>query len=141
MADFVGESTLGNWTLFVFNDGFLGGTLSGWTLHVTVAEPFDCVPFECPEASPPEAVTDFVVGKTVDGGDGSVDLTFGWDAVSGAAGYHLLESASAQFEEVVKLTGRTDGATSLVVEESAATSTGLTYYVVRSINGCNQEGP
>lgn len=117
------------------------GNLVDWILHITVAEPFNCEPFACPEPAPSEAVTGFFVDKIVDGGDASVDLVLGWNAVSGVAGYHVLESTTAQFDEVVSLTGRTDGATSLVAEDGAATATGLTFYVVRGIDSCNREGP
>jgi subtilisin-like proprotein convertase family protein len=143
MADFVGESVLGTWTLTIEDqtNAFAGGTLYAWTLHATVVEPFDCEPFQCPESSPLDPVANLVVDRSVDGGDGSIDLTFGWEAAAGVAGYHVLESSAPAFDGVVELTGRTAGATSLLVENGAATATGLTFYVVRAVNGCNHEGP
>ena len=144
MDDFIGESTLGLWTLSVQDVGGAGGGngfLLGWTLHATVAEPLDCEPYGCPEAAPTEAPGGLTVDKIVDGGTGRIDLAFAWDAVSGVAGYHVLQSDGAGFDVAVDLAGRTAGATTLTVPDGAATSPPLSFFQVRSVNTCNQEAP
>jgi len=144
MADFNGESILGTWTLSV-DDAILGsagtGTLQSWTLHVTSATGFDCDVFTCSEPDPTEAPAGFHVDKTVDGGDGSVDLAFSWSGVTGAAGYHVLHSPAPTFGAAVDVTGRTGGPTSLTVDDGAAITPPVTFFQVRAVNVCSQEGP
>jgi subtilisin-like proprotein convertase family protein len=144
MADFNGESILGTWTLSV-RDAFLGtagfGTLQSWTLHVTSATGFDCDVFTCSEPDPTEAPAGFHVDKTVDGGDGSVDLEFSWSDVTGSAGYHVLHSTTPTFAAFVDVTGRTTGPTSLTVDNGAAITPPVSFFQVRAINACSQEGP
>jgi subtilisin-like proprotein convertase family protein len=143
MADFVGESTAGTWTLAV-QDTLFGttvGSIQGFVLHVTAPAGFDCDVSSCPEPTPAQGPDGLILGKTVDGGDGSVDLDFAWSAVGGAAGYHVLHSAEASFDARVDLTGRTDGATTLTVEDAAAATPAVTFFQVRAVNGCNQESP
>jgi subtilisin-like proprotein convertase family protein len=143
MADFDGESILGTWTLSVA-DTILGspapGTLQSWTLHVTSVEGFDCEVFSCAEPVPAGSANGFHVDKTVDVGDGSVDLEFHWDGVTGAAGYHVLHSSASTFG-TVDLTGRTDGPTTLLADDGAATTPPVTFFQVRAVNACSQEGP
>jgi subtilisin-like proprotein convertase family protein len=144
MADFEGESTAGTWTLSVQDTiwGVYGPAyINGFTLHVTAEGGFDCDPFTCPEPAPAEAPDGLVVDKAVDGGDGSVDLVFSWGGVAGAAGYHVLHSTAAAFDAEVALTGRTDGTTTLTVEDGVASTPQLAYFQVRAVNGCNQESP
>jgi hypothetical protein len=144
MADFVGESTAGTWTLAVQDTiigGIVGATIHGFTLHVTAPTGFDCEVSACPEPTPTEGPEELVLGKSVDGGEGRVDLDFAWDGVGGAAGYHVLHSVRAQFDEVVDLTARTDGATTVSLENGAATTPAVTFFQVRAVNGCNQESP
>jgi len=144
MADFNGESILGTWTLSV-DDAILGsagfGTLQSWTLHVTSATGFDCEVFTCSEPDPTEAPADFLVDKTVDGGDGSVDLGFSWSGVTGAAGYHVLHSTTPTFEASVDVTGRTVGPTTLTVDDGAVITPPVSFFQVRAVNACSQEGP
>jgi subtilisin-like proprotein convertase family protein len=144
MADFEGESTLGTWTLSgqdtvwgVFGQAYL----NGFTLHVTADGGFDCGPLTCPEPAPAEPPDGLVVDRVVDSGDGSVDLVFYWGSVAGAAGYHVLHSATATFDTSVDLTGRTDGPTTLTIEDGVASTPPLTYFQVRAVNSCNQESP
>jgi len=77
----------------------------------------------------------------VDGGDGSVDLSFSWNGVTGATGYHVLHSPAPAFGAAVDVTGRTAGPTSLTVNDGAATTPPVTFFQVRAVNACSQEGP
>jgi len=143
MDDFIGESSLGTWRLRVRDTGgsFGSGTIVSWRLHATVAEPFDCEPFACPEAAPTQAPAGLTVDKTIDGGTGRVDLQFDWGAVAGASGYHVLQSDAPTFAGRVDLTGRTAGATTLTVVDGAAVTPDVTFFQVRTVNGCNEESP
>jgi len=144
MADFEGESILGTWTLSVedIRWGVYGlASLSSWTLHVTADGAFDCDVLACAEPAPTASPGGLHVDKTVDGGDGSVDLLFSWDGVTGAAGYHVLHSSLAPFDFNVDLTGRTSGETMLTVEDGAAMTPPMAFFLVRAVNTCNQEGP
>jgi subtilisin-like proprotein convertase family protein len=141
MDDFIGESTAGTWTLTIRNEGGIfgsSGTLLSWTLHATALEPFDCDPYACPEPTPTQSANDLRVDRV---GPGASDLMFSWSGVAGAAGYHVLASAAAEYTGAVELTGRTDGATTLTVADVVVAPGGLTFYQVRAINACNQEGP
>ena len=116
-------------------------TLQGFTLHVTSVEGFDCEIFSCSEPTPTGAPGSLLVDRTVDPGDGSVDLEFSWSAVAGAAGYDVLHTPASTFDAEVDLTGRTDGATTLTVADGATLTPDVTFFQVRAINVCNQEGP
>ncbi len=142
MEDFIGESTAGTWALSIQDvgvDPVESGPLQDWALHLTVNESFDCVQTTCAEATPSEAVGDLQLGLT-DSGSG-LDLDFSWGAVAGVAGYHLIQSEDAPFQTAVELTGTTAGATTLVSVNGANTMPPLTYFLVRGVNSCNQEGP
>jgi subtilisin-like proprotein convertase family protein len=144
MADFDGESILGTWTLSVEDTTFgahAPGTLQSWTLHVTSVEGFDCDVFACSEPVPTESPSSLLVNKAVNGGDGSVDLVLSWNGVSGAAGYHVLHSPTPEFGASVDMTGRTDGPTSLTVDDGAAITPPVTFFQARAVNACGQEGP
>ena len=80
-----------------------------------------------------------VVDRAFNGPD--IDLSFSWGAVAGAAGYHLLQSTAAAFDTAVEMTGRTTAATTLDVANGANTTPPVTFFQVRGINSCNQEGP
>jgi subtilisin-like proprotein convertase family protein len=141
MSDFDGEPTLGSWTLSIEDTTYSGpttGNLQSWTLHVSTDDGFDCDVFTCPEATPTETLDGLFVERT---GVGSADLLFTWNGTSGVAGYHVLQSAAAPFDVDVDLTGRTDGSTSLVVENATSSPPTPTFYQVRAINTCNQESP
>jgi len=138
MADFVGESTQGTWTLAISDVGPAGaGSLLGWTVHLTIEEGFDCDPQICPEPTPTIAVDDLVVDVATNGSD----LDLSWGAVGGVAGYHVLQSGTAPFDVSVDLTGRTTGATAITVTDGLSLTPDLTYFQVRAVNSCNQEGP
>jgi subtilisin-like proprotein convertase family protein len=144
MADFEGESILGNWTLSVRDTvwGAAGAAyLNGFTLHVTADGAFDCDVLTCPEPVPGEAPDGFFIKRVVDGGDGSIDLVFSWNGVAGAAGYHVLHSTVATYDSLVDVTGRTTGETTLTMENGAAITPDLTFFQVRAVNGCNEESP
>jgi subtilisin-like proprotein convertase family protein len=142
MADFEGESTLGTWTLSVEDTiwGINGNAyLNGFTLHVTAEGAFDCVPLPCAEPEPTESPTGLMVDKAVDGA--ATDLLFSWSGVNGAAGYHVLHSNGAAYTDRVDVTGSTDGATTLTVDNGAAITPDLAFFQVRAINGCYEESP
>ncbi len=139
MADFVGESTLGAWTLRVEDTGSLSsgnGYLREWTLHFDVDSGFDCHPFGCAEPIPGTEVTGVLVNKVVNGA--ALDLVFDWDSMA-VAGYHLIQSESPAF--TVELdSGQTTG-TTLTLPDGANTTPDLTYFLVRGANSCDQQGP
>jgi hypothetical protein len=144
MADFEGESTAGTWTLSVRDTGITGpltGVIRGFVLHVTSPDAFECEVSPCSDPIPTESPDQLVVGKTIDEGDGSVDLVFAWDSVAGVAGYHVLQSADPRFETSVDLTGRTDGANTLTAVGAGATTPALSFFQVRAVNSCSQESP
>jgi subtilisin-like proprotein convertase family protein len=132
MSDFVGESTLGTWTLSIEDVGAVGtGTLNAWTLHMSVNEGFDCVG-GCDEPAPGE-VPGLLMGRA------SGELHFQWGGVPLVAGYNVLQSPAATFDQAVEQIGQTDAATtSLTVEDTAGA---VTFFQVRGFNGCGLEGP
>jgi hypothetical protein len=70
----------------------------------------------------------------------TLDLVLDWDPVA-AAGYHVLQSTAAPFDAAVDLIGRTATETTLTIGDGAHTTSALTFFQVRGINSCNQEGP
>ncbi len=142
MADFVGESTLGTWTLSVEDTiwGINGNAyLNGFTLHVTAEGAFDCEPLVCAEPEPMESPTGLHVDKALNGD--LFDLLFAWNGVGGVSGYRVLHSNGAAYTDRVDVTGSTAGATTLTVENGAAITPDLAFFQVRAINGCYEESP
>jgi hypothetical protein len=132
---------LGTWTLAVEDVNGVStadGTLYDWGLHVVVAGAFDCQPKTCPEPTPTETPGDLLLSEAVNGFE--VDIVFDWSAIT-AAGYHVLQSTGAAFDSAVDLIGRTDAATTLTLTDGVNTTPDLTYFQVRGVNSCNQEGP
>jgi subtilisin-like proprotein convertase family protein len=141
MADFEGESTLGTWTLSVEDVGSVStgtGSLQDWTLHAAVSDGFDCQPASCAEPPPTEAADNLHVELSPDGPQ--LDLLFGWDPVALAAGYHVIQSTSPSFD-ASEVAGETSGATTLTLDDGANTTPSLTFFKVRAVNSCGQEGP
>ena len=136
MADFIGESLTGDWTLTI-TDAVLGqgqsGSLNRWELHVETVDGFGCDPLACGDAVP--GALDDSLRVNASGGD----LVFDWAAIPGAAGYHVLEQDAPQLDDPV-FTGDTDGATTLTIPGGRA-GEGITYYIVRGTNSCGWEGP
>jgi subtilisin-like proprotein convertase family protein len=132
MGDFVGESALGTWTLSIDDVGAEGtGSLSEWTLHLSVNEGFDCVP-GCDEPAPGE-VPSLLMGRAAG------ELQFEWGAVPLVAGYNVLQSPVATFDQTVEQIGQADAATtSLTVADTAGA---VTFFQVRGFNSCGLEGP
>jgi subtilisin-like proprotein convertase family protein len=142
MDDFVGESVLGTWTLSAedVGTGSVGnGTLVQWSLHTTVAGGFGCQVQVCGEPTPTEAVGNLRVDASVNGSE--IDLVFSWDSVAAAAGYHVLESTDPTFSSTMDLTGRTAGPTTFTAADGAHNTPDVTFFQVKAINTCNQEGP
>jgi subtilisin-like proprotein convertase family protein len=139
MADFVGQSTLGEWTLTVQDMSVAspGGTLVSWTLHATVDGAFDCDTRVCGEPRPTEAPF-LLLSKTVDGPE--IDLVLDWSAVT-TAGYHVLQSIAPAFDGDVDLIGRTTSRTTWTIEDGVNGTPDLTFFQVRGVNTCHQEGP
>jgi subtilisin-like proprotein convertase family protein len=140
MQDFAGEPVEGTWTLSI-EDTAAASTganrLEAWTLHATVEGAFGCEQLTCPEPTPTEAPDGLIV--EIPAGGGELDLAFSWNPVA-ASGYHLLQSADPSFAGGVELTGRTSGATALTAPVDVPTP-GPTFFQVRAVNTCNQEGP
>lgn len=142
MADFVGESTLGTWTLSVEDLDPSGITTDGYirprTLNVTIDGAYDCTPHVCPDPTPTIA-PDLRVEAVPNGSD--LDLVLTWTAVAGAAGYHVLQSEDPTFATGVSLLGTTTTETTLTVANGAGTTPARTYLQARAVNACHQEGP
>jgi subtilisin-like proprotein convertase family protein len=141
MADFEGESTQGTWTLSVEDVGAVStgtGTLQDWTLHAAVSDGFDCQPASCAEPPPAETADNLHVELSPNGPQ--LDLFFAWDPVATAAGYHVIQSTSPSFG-ASEVAGTTSGATTLTLDDGANTTPSLTFFKVRAVNSCGQEGP
>jgi subtilisin-like proprotein convertase family protein len=142
MTDFVGESTQGTWTLAIEDVDPTGPTTNGqlheWTLHMSVTGGFDCEPATCPEPTPTEA-PHLTVDTAVHGS--AIDLVLTWVPVGGAAGHHVLQSSTAEFDDGVILLERTTTETTYTIANGANTTPELTFFQVRATNSCNQEGP
>lgn len=69
-----------------------------------------------------------------------LDLVFDWSAVAGA-GYHVLQSVDPGFGSAVDLVGTTTTETSFTLEDGAHATPALTFFQVRAVNACHQEGP
>jgi len=141
MADFVGESTMGTWTLSVEDVDSTGATTDGYifprTLHVTSEGGFGCEPQDCADPTPTSA-PDLQVGR-VDNGP-TIDLVLSWSPVA-AAGYHVLQSEDPEFRSGVELIANPATETTLTLEDGAATTPALTLFQVRAVNSCHHEGP
>ncbi len=141
MADFVGQSMQGTWTLRVQDVDGSGVTTDGYirprTLHFTVEGAFDCTPQPCAQPTP-TAAPDLRLTRA--GSSPPFDLALSWSAVAGA-GYHVLQSVDPTFRSVVELIGTTTTETTFTAQDGAATTPALTFYQVRAVNSCHQEGP
>jgi hypothetical protein len=141
MADFVGESTMGTWTLSVQDVDGSGVTTDGYirprTLHFTVSGGFDCTPHFCAEPTPSTA-PDLRMNRVDDGAQ--LDLVLSWNAVAGA-GYHVLQSVDPMFGSGVELIGNPTTETTLTLQDGARTTPALTFFQVRAVNSCHYEGP
>ena len=141
MADFVGESLLGTWTLSVSDLDDTGVTTDGYirprSLNATIVGGFDCMPHTC--ADPTPTVGPHLQVASVE--DGSQrDLVLSWNAVAGA-GYHVLQSSDPSFTNGVALIGNPATATTLTIENGVNTTPALTFFQVRAVNSCHYEGP
>jgi subtilisin-like proprotein convertase family protein len=141
MADFVGESTIGTWTLSVEDVDPSGVTTDGYirsrTLHATIQGAFDCVPQGCVDPIP--VVAPELQVERVDDGT-QLDLVLSWTPVA-ATGYHVLQSADPKFHGGVELIGNPTTATTLTLQDGARTTPALTFFHVRAVNSCHHEGP
>jgi len=141
MVDFVGESTLGTWTISVEDLDATGVTTDGYirarTLHATVAGAFGCDPQGCPDPVP--ALGPELRMNVVDVG-AQLDLALSWGAVAGA-GYHVLQSVDPTFRSGVDLLGNPTTQTTFTLEDGARTTPALTFFQVRAVNSCHHEGP
>jgi subtilisin-like proprotein convertase family protein len=140
MQDFAGESTQGAWTLSVEDVDALStgdGTLNDWTLHFTAEGAFDCEEATCSVPVPDEAPEGLLVETAGNG----ADLLFSWNPVAGAAGYHLLQSTDRSFAGEVELAGSTSGDTDFTLADGIGGTPDMTFFQVRAVNSCGQEGP
>jgi subtilisin-like proprotein convertase family protein len=141
MGDFTGESTLGSWRLSVEDVGAASsgdGWIRDWTLHMRVNSGFDCLPGACDAPVLSEPVTALLVDKSINGED--LDLVLDWGDLVSAAGYHVLQSETAAFDNPIE-SGRTEGEATLTIPNGAYTTPSLTYFQVRGVNICDVEGP
>jgi subtilisin-like proprotein convertase family protein len=140
MQDFAGETTLGTWTLSVEDvgpDSTSDSSLASWTLHLDVTGGFDCVGQPCTEPPPSDSVS----GVTVELDPAGTDLDFNWNAVVPAAGYHVLWSTDPSFGAGVTLGGATSGETRYTMVDGVGSTPDLTFFQLRVVNGCGEEGP
>ena len=61
--------------------------------------------------------------------------------VPDAAGYHVLQSVDPSFGSAVELIGNLATGTELTLPDGARTTPELTFFQVRGVNSCHQEGP
>lgn len=87
----------------------------------------------------PAEAPDLRVEPSVNGDE--VDLVLSWTPVAAAAGYHVLQSTAATFDSAVTLIDRTTTETTSTLQNGVNTTPALTFFQVRGINSCNQEGP
>jgi hypothetical protein len=141
MADFVGQSTLGTWTLSVEDLDGTGVTTDGYirprTLHVTAQGAYGCDVQGC--ADPVPTASPVLQVQKVDDGS-QLDLVFSWSAVAGA-GYHVLQSTHPAFDTGVDLLANPATATTFTLQDGANTTPALTFFQVRAVNSCHHEGP
>jgi subtilisin-like proprotein convertase family protein len=138
LADFTGETTLGDWTLSIQDMDSSGPTsdawLLYWTLHLGVTGGFDCNVQTCPEPTPTEA-PDLSVVRAGD------DLVLSWNPIAGAAGHHVMQSAMPVFDAGAVMLDRTTAETSHTISGGVGATPDVTFFQVRATNSCNQEGP
>jgi hypothetical protein len=141
MADFVGQSAQGVWTLSVQDVDPSGITTDGYirprTLHLTIDGAFGCVPQTCADPKPTAAPV--LTMNLVPNGP-NLDLALSWTPVAGA-GYHVLQSSNPTFATTVELVGTTTTQTAFTIPDGARAVPALTFYQVRAVNTCHQEGP
>ncbi|HEX6853245.1 MAG TPA: proprotein convertase P-domain-containing protein [Candidatus Polarisedimenticolaceae bacterium] len=141
MADFVGQSTLGTWTLSVEDLDGSGITTDGYirprTLHVTARGAYGCDVQGC--ADPVPAAAPALQVQKVDDGS-QLDLVFSWSAVAGA-GYHVLQSTGPTFASDVTLLANPATATTFTLQDGVNTTPALTFFQVKAVNSCHHEGP
>ncbi len=140
MTDFVGEPLAGVWTLSVQDvdpsGSIVSGSINARTLHATIAGGLGCTPQACAEPAPTAAPN---LSVTVVPAGPDLDLVLSWTPVAGA-GYHVLQSVDKTFR-AVDLIGTTTTATTFSIENGAHTTPAVTFFEVRAINSCHQEGP
>jgi subtilisin-like proprotein convertase family protein len=141
MADFIGESTMGTWTISMQDVDPTGVTTDGYirtrTLNATIVGGFGCTPQSCVDPTP-AAAPDLRVASVDDGSQ--LDLALSWSAVSGS-GYHVLQSGDPRFRDGVALIGNPATATSMTLQDGAQSTPPLTFFQVRAVNNCHFEGP
>ena len=141
MADFIGESTLGTWTISMQDVDPTGVTTDGYirtrTLNATIAGGYGCEPKSCADPTP-VAAPNLQVAMVDDGTQ--LDLVLSWSAVAGA-GYHVLQSTDPRFVNGVEFLGNPVSATTLTLQDGARTTPALTFFQVRAVNSCHFEGP
>ena len=109
------------------------GTIQDWTLHLRAAEPFQCSPRSCGEPVP------VALGSSLQVDRAGPDAILSWDALAGAADYHVWQSGDPTFA-AESFVGASGGATSLA-DTGAVAAPGSRYYLVRAANACSWEGP
>ncbi len=140
MADFIGEHTVGTWTVAVQDLDPSGITTDGYirpsTLNVKIVGAFGCTPQTCPDPTPSTA-PDLRVARAANGA--AEDLVLTWTAAPGA-GYHVLQATDRTFRSV-DLIGTTTTATAWTIPDGVHTTPPVTFFEARAVNSCHQEGP
>lgn len=104
---------------------------------VSWPSPDHCEPQVCAESTPgaaPDLRIDLVDN------DPRLDLDLSWSPVV-ASGYHVLQSDDPSFESGVELIAAPTTETSFSYEDGGRTTPAMTFFQVRAVNVCHQEGP
>ena len=113
-----------------------GVSESAFGLPVGAAgDPGSCQPYVCGEEGRPVEV-----GRLEAARDSSGSVRLSWPAVSGAAGYRLWRDEVPAFGSA-ELAAEPAGAEWIEDAAAPGTEAPLTFYRVRAVNSCGQEGP
>ena len=138
LDDFDGETTIGIWTLSIFDTvddipQVPGAVVESWSLKLTPESPL-CNPVDCPGDPAPDPVGNSLTVAPENG----TDLRFLWSGTPGATGYRVWRSNLPDFsrERIVGTSATTE-----LLEQDALDSDPLLFYLVRAVNSCGWEGP
>lgn len=136
MADFVGQSSQGTWTLAAVDNtgGPVGaGSIRAWSLDLEATTPISCSPLSCGSPVPGEVPATMTIGE-----ESGTDVRLAWSAVPGAASYRVWKSATPDFAQESVVGTST---TVTFVDVGALVDGKDAYYRVRAVNPCEWQGP
>jgi subtilisin family serine protease len=96
-------------------------------------DPLSCTPYECEQPVPLEVPPTVAASKGA-----NLELQLAWAAAEGAAGYRVWRSGDTSFATASLVASTTDPAWA---EGTLADGPAVTFYRIRGVNPCGQEGP